>query len=101
VGGRATRRRHRGNQSGLRQADGRGDGCYPGSGPKKKESDGWIAAIVHWAGETYHWGFDEILWGVPLSAIALLRRQVWLKGDKIFPLTVIEEIDNGNEKTDS
>ena len=63
---------------------------------QKKESDGWIAAIVHWAAEKYHWRLEEILWEVPLSAIALLRRQEWIKDDRVFPLSVIEEIDNGN-----
>jgi hypothetical protein len=73
----------------------------PEADQKKKESDGWIAALVHWTAETYHWSFNEILWEVPLSTIALLRRQIWLKDDKIFPLTVIEEIDHGNQETDN
>lgn len=40
------------------------------------------------------------MWGVPLSAIALLRRADGLKHNKIFPLSEIEKIDDG-EKADS
>ena len=49
---------------------------------------------------TYHWGFEEIMWTVPLSAICLLRRQT--QRDKsgtmtVFPLSEIEKIDDGEE----
>jgi hypothetical protein len=49
----------------------------------------------------YGWGFGEILWEVPASAIILLRRQERLAEGKIFPLSEIEKIDDGNEKTQS
>lgn len=67
----------------------------------KKKNDGWITTLVDWAAETYGWGFEQILWDVPLSAICLLRRQAGVRAGKVFPLQVIEEIDHGNEKADS
>lgn len=88
-------RRGSGNPCGMRAANLGRNGRPAGERHKKKESDGWIAALVHWTAATYHWDLENILWETPLSAIALLRRQEWLKDDKIFPLTVIEQIDNG------
>lgn len=35
------------------------------------------------------------MWRVPLATICLFHRREGLKADKIMPLTVIEEIDNG------
>ena len=68
---------------------------------KKKTpgNDGWIAALVHWAAANYGWSLDEILHGVPFAAICLLRRQDALKENRIFPLSEIEKIDDGNEET--
>ena len=69
---------------------------------KKKESgnDGWIANYADWAARTYHWSWKEIMWEVPASALALLRRQ-GCKGEdgemRIFPLSEIEKIDDGQE----
>ena len=40
------------------------------------------------------------MYEVPASALALLRRTEGLREDKIFPLSSVEEIDNGNEKAD-
>lgn len=40
------------------------------------------------------------MYEVPASAIALLRRTEGLREDRIFPLSSIEEIDDGNEETD-
>ena len=37
------------------------------------------------------------MWEVPASAIVLLRRQERLAAGKIFPLSEIEKIDNGEE----
>jgi hypothetical protein len=37
------------------------------------------------------------MWEVPASALALLRRQEGLAAGKIFPLTEIEKIDDGEE----
>lgn len=36
------------------------------------------------------------MWHVPLGAICLMRRREELESGKIFPLTTIEELDNGN-----
>ena len=69
----------------------------PEDDPKKKTpgNDGWIAALVHWAASSYGWSLEEILHEVPLAAICLLRRQDALKKNRIFPLSEIEKIDNG------
>ena len=69
------------------------------AGGKKKDepSDGWIAAVAHWAAREYGWSWREIMWEVPASAIALLRRQERLAAGKIFPLSEIEKIDDGEE----
>ena len=67
----------------------------------KKKDDGWIAAFVDWAARAYGWSFEEILWEVPASALALLRRQEWKKEDgtfAIFPLSEIERIDDGQQE---
>ena len=81
----------------YRQMDAMGD-VLPEE--KKKDpppSDGWIAWLVHWAAKEYGWGFGEILWNIPVSALALLRRQPRLAEGKIFPLSEIEKIDDGEE----
>lgn len=65
----------------------------------KKGSNGWIANLAQWCAETYGWSYEQILWGTPASAIALFRRQ-WAFGqgvNNVFPLSVIEDIDNGKE----
>ena len=62
----------------------------------KKKTDGWIANLFRHAAETYGWSYEEILWRVPFSALVLLWRQDGIKADKIFPLQVIEKIDNGH-----
>ena len=75
------------------------------SGGRRKKSekrghDGFVAALAHWAAQTYHWSFEDILWRVPFSAICLLRRQQFVKPDgtmTVFPLSEIEKIDNGQE----
>ena len=38
------------------------------------------------------------MWKVPLSVIALMMRRPLLAEKRIFPLTEIEKIDDGNEK---
>ena len=53
--------------------------------------------FVNWAASEYGWSLAEILWDVPVSAIALLRRQRKLAEGKIFPLSEIEKIDDGEE----
>lgn len=71
---------------------------------KKKDpppGDGWIAAVAGWAAREYGWSYNEILWDVPCSAIALLRRQGGLAAGKIFPLSEIEKIDDGNQEAQS
>ena len=74
---------------------------HPGAKKKAPPGDGWIAATVHWAAHEYGWGFGEILWEVPASAFVLLRRQEGLAAGKIFPLSEIEKIDDGNEEAQS
>lgn len=64
---------------------------------KKKKTDGWLVFLAQWCAETYGWSYSEILWEVPLATICLFRRQEGLKADKIMPLQVIEEIDDGEE----
>ena len=87
----------------MLQADERRVRRRAGGRLKKRDTrgnDGWIAALVHYAAATYHWGFEDIMWKVPLSAIALLKRReaVNEKGDMtIMPLSVIEEIDDGEK----
>lgn len=51
---------------------------------------------MQWLAETYGWDFDTILWRIPASAAALMRRQ-WLKasGIEMVDLSEIEDIDNG------
>jgi len=71
---------------------------------KKKDpppSDGWIAAVAGWAARECGWSWREIMWEIPASAIALLRRQQRLAEGKIFPLSEIEKIDDGNQETQS
>lgn len=63
--------------------------------PKKKKTDGWVAFLAEFAAREYGWSYREILWEVPLSVICLFRRREGLKENKIVPLQVIEEIDNG------
>jgi hypothetical protein len=41
------------------------------------------------------------MWKVPLSVIALMMRRPLLAEKRIFPLTEIEKIDDGNEKAQS
>ena len=38
------------------------------------------------------------MWNVPVSAICLFRRAEALKADRIMPLQVVEEIDDGNQE---
>ena len=84
-------------------ADERGVRRDAGGRPKKSKArgnDGWIPALVHWAAATYHWSFEDILWRVPLSALALLKRREAVDGDgnmTVFPLSEIEKIDDGEE----
>ena len=72
---------------------------------KAPPGDGWIALVAHWAARELGWSWNEILWDVPCSAIALLRRQEGLAADKIFPLSEIEKIDDsmnhGNQEAHS
>lgn len=87
------------------------DACYRQMGAmydvlpevKKKTppGDGWIAVVLHWAAREYGWGFAELMWEVPVSAICLLRRQGGLAAGKIFPLSEIEKIDDGDEEAQS
>lgn len=82
----------------MRGAARRSHGRHPGSRPKKsaeRGNDGWIAALVDYFAFRYHWSFREIFWEVPLSALALLRRQEGIRKNKIFPLSEIEKIDDG------
>ena len=72
----------------------------PDEKKKRRGSDGWIAAYAAYAAEHYGWSYREIMYEVPASAIALLRRTAGLRENKIFPLSSVEEIDNGNEKAD-
>ncbi|MBR4523245.1 MAG: hypothetical protein IKO64_03295 [Kiritimatiellae bacterium] len=67
----------------------------PADEKKKKGHDGWIASAAYFAAKEFGWSFREILWEIPASAIFLLRRQPGVQADKIFPLSVIEEIDHG------
>ena len=70
---------------------------------KKSETrgnDGWIPALVHWAAETYHWSFEDIMWRVPLSALALLKRRERVDEEgrmTIFPLSEVEKEDDAKE----
>ena len=64
---------------------------------KKKGHDGWIAALVAYAAEKWHWSYGEILWETPASAICLLKRSEALAAGKIYPLSEIEKIDDGEE----
>lgn len=68
----------------------------PEASGKKRSDDGWIAFLLDYVASRYHWAFREIFYEIPLATIALLRRQGHL--DKIFPLSKIEEIDNGGAK---
>ena len=72
---------------------------------KTPPGDGWIAAFAGWAARECGWSWEAILWEVPCSAIALLRRQEHLASGKIFPLAEIEKIDdslnNGNQEAQS
>lgn len=38
------------------------------------------------------------MWETPLSAIVMVWRGEWLRHGKVFPLQVVEEIDNGNSE---
>lgn len=38
------------------------------------------------------------MWRVPLSAIALMMRRPLLAKNKVFPLSEVEKIDDGNEE---
>ena len=69
-----------------------------GAAPKKK-TDGWIAEWADWAARAYRWSWREVMWEVPVSALALLRRQEELRAEqpRIFPLEVIEEMDDAEE----
>ena len=80
----------------YRQMDAMGD-VLPEVKKKDEPSDGWIAAVAHWAAREYGWSWREIMWEVPASALALLRRQKQLADGKIFPLSEIEKIDDGEE----
>ena len=56
-----------------------------------------MSALIDWIAERYGWGFEEIMWGVPLSAICLLRRRAHVKPDgtmTIFPLSEVEKEDD-------
>lgn len=53
---------------------------------------------MHFAASEFGWTYEELMWKVPASVIALMARRKKLEEGKIFPLTVIEEIDDG-EKT--
>lgn len=76
-----------------------------GAGDRKKKDgpghDGWLAAWYHYAAAEYGWSHEEIMWKVPLSVIALMMRRPLLAEKRIFPLTEIEKIDDGNEKAQS
>lgn len=61
----------------------------------KKKTDGWISCLLNWCASTYHWSFEDIFHGVPLATICLLWRQGYVAANKIYPLQVIEEIDDG------
>lgn len=65
----------------------------------KKKNDGWIAEWIDWAASRYGWSFGEVMWEVPASALALLRRQEEVRSEesRIYPLQVIEEIDGEQE----
>ena len=93
--------RARGDPARVLPADGRDVRRDPGAKKKLPPGDGWIASVVNWAAREYGWGFNEILWEIPCSAIALLRRQEGLAAGKIFPLAEIEKIDDGNQETQS
>jgi len=86
---------------GVRASGGRGRERH--ARKKKSEergNDGWIPALIDWTAKRYGWGFEEIVWQVPLSALCLLRRQE-AKNDKgefmVFPLSEVEKIDDGAE----
>ena len=64
--------------------------------PRKKKSDGPIAHLLHYACSTFGWSYREAFYETPLSVIALLHRNAALEANKIFPLQVIEEIDDGD-----
>lgn len=64
---------------------------------KKKTSDGWIASLIDYFAEKYHWSFEEIFYRIPLATLALLHRQEALRSNSIFPLEEIEAIDNGTK----
>ena len=84
-------------QACYRQMGAMGD-VLPEVKKKDEPSDGWIASVAHWAAREYGWSWREIMWEVPVSALALLRRQGQLAENRIFPLSEIEKIDDGNEK---
>ena len=65
-----------------------------------READGWITCLVNWCASTFHWSFEDIFHGVPLATICLLWRQGFVAAGKVYPLQVIEEIDDG-QKTQS
>lgn len=65
---------------------------------KRRGNDGWIAYFAGCAAEFYGWSYEEIMWEVPASAIALLIRQQDRNFRRTFPLSEIEKIDNGDEE---
>ena len=58
-----------------------------------------MSALIDWIAERYGWGFEEVVWGAPLSALFLLWRRRFLKpnGDMtVYPLTEVEKEDDKN-----
>ena len=72
------------------------------AGEKKKNSseqgnDGWIVQWIDYAARRYGWSYREIMWEIPASAIALLLRCDRVAENRIFPLSEIEKIDDGEK----
>ena len=65
---------------------------------QKKTTGG--TAWYHYAAGEYGWSHREIMWEVPLSAIALMTRRPGLAQNRIFPLTEVEKADDGDEEAD-
>ena len=57
-----------------------------------------VVPWYHYAAAEYGWSHEEIMWKAPLSVIALMMRRPLLAEKRIFPLSEIEKIDDGNEK---
>lgn len=80
---------------------GRVEDVLPQAKKKKNSSeqgnDGWIVQWIDYAARRYGWSYREIMWEIPASAIALLLRCDRIAENRIFPLSEIEKIDDGEK----